>query len=108
MDTEGLINLNGSVTMKRLPQGRYTSDVLFALPFDGVSFSQGIVQNWELGFRKGSTTALMRNPRCSWRKFLLGLVSVAVRFLDVLICPTCIPQMDLHYLNVEVAPGKGV
>ena len=57
---------------------------IFSLPFAGVNFSRGIVNNPELGFRKDSAYEFLKNPRYNWRTFLLGLVTVVVRFMDVL------------------------
>lgn len=57
---------------------------IFALPFGGFNFSRGIVQNRELGFQKDSAYEFLKNPRYNWRTFLLGLVTVVVRFMDVL------------------------
>jgi hypothetical protein len=57
---------------------------IFSLPFSGVNFSRGIVNNPELGFQKDSAYEYLKNPRYNWRKFLLGLVTVVVRFMDVL------------------------
>lgn len=57
---------------------------IFTLPFGGVNFSRGIVNNCTLGFKKDSAYEFLKNPRYNWRKFLLGLVTVVVRFMDVL------------------------
>lgn len=57
---------------------------IFSLPFSGVNFSRGIVNNSELGFRKDAAYEFLKNPRYNWRKFLLGLVTMVVRFMDVL------------------------
>ena len=57
---------------------------IFSLPFSGVNFSRGIVNNPELPFRKDAAYEFLKNPRYNWRKFLLGLVTVVVRFMDVL------------------------
>ena len=57
---------------------------IFALPFGGVNFSRGIVGNRELGFQKDRAYEFLKNPRYNWRTFLLGLVTVVVRFMDVL------------------------
>ena len=57
---------------------------LFTLPFGGVNFSRGIVNNCTLGFKKDSAYEFLKNPRYNWRKSLLGLVTVVVRFMDVL------------------------
>lgn len=57
---------------------------IFSLPFCGVNFSRGIVNNPELQFRKDAAYEFLKNPRYNWRKFLLSLVTVVVRFMDVL------------------------
>jgi len=57
---------------------------IFSLPFSGVNFSRGIVNNPELRFQKDAAYEFLKNPRYNWRKFLLGLVTVVVRFMDVL------------------------
>lgn len=57
---------------------------IFSLPFCGVNFSRGVVNNPELEFGKDAAYEFLKNPRYNWRKFLLGLVTVLVRFMDVL------------------------
>ena len=57
---------------------------IFTLPFVGANFSRGIVGNPGLGFRKDAGYEFLKNPRYNWRKFLLSLVTVVVRFMDVL------------------------
>ena len=57
---------------------------IFSLPFEGVNFSRGIVRNHNLGFRKDAAYDFLKNPRHNWRKFMLALVAIAVRFFDVL------------------------
>jgi hypothetical protein len=57
---------------------------IFILPFGGNNFSRGIVQNRELGFQKDSAYEFLKNPRYNWRAFLLSLVTVVVRFMNVL------------------------
>ncbi len=57
---------------------------IFTLPFGGVNFFRGIVNNRTLGFQKDSVYEFLKNPRYNWRKFLLALVAVVVRFMDVL------------------------
>ena len=57
---------------------------IFTLPFVGANFSRGIVGNPGLGFRKDAAYEFLKNPRYNWRKFLLSLVTVVVRFMDVL------------------------
>ncbi len=54
---------------------------IFSLPFCGVNFSRGIVNNPELKFGKDAAYEFLKNPRYNWRKFLLGLVTVVVRFI---------------------------
>jgi hypothetical protein len=58
--------------------------VIFSLPFSGVTFSQGIVQNSGLGFGKDAAYEFLKNPRYNWRKFMLALVAVIIRFFDLL------------------------
>ncbi len=58
--------------------------VIFMLPFEGVNFSQGIVRNQALGFKKDAAYDFLKNPRHNWRKFMLSLATVVVRFFDVL------------------------
>jgi hypothetical protein len=58
--------------------------VIFSLPFEGVNFAQGIVNNSTLGFKKDAAYDFLNNPRHNWRKFMLALVGTVVRFLDVL------------------------
>ena len=57
---------------------------IFSLPFYGVNFSRGIVNNPELAFGKDAAYEFLKNPRYNWRKFLLRLVTVVIRFLDML------------------------
>jgi len=70
--------------MSRSPKLLAVFATIFSLPFSGVNFSQGIVNNSELEFRKDAAYEFLKNPRYNWRKFLLGLVTVVVRFMDVL------------------------
>ena len=58
--------------------------VIFSLPFEGVNFSQGIVRNPNLGFKKDAAYDFLKNPKHNWRKFILTLVAVVVRFFDAL------------------------
>jgi hypothetical protein len=77
--------LNGSGIRKlrgAKPLAVFTA--IFALPFSGVNFSRGIAHNRELGFQKDCAYEFLKNPRYNWRTFLLGLVTVVVRFIDVL------------------------
>jgi len=67
---------------------------IFSLPFSGVNFSRGIVNNPELGFQKDSAYEFLKNPRYNWRKFLLGLATTVVRFIDVL---TSKQREKVHY-----------
>ncbi|MEW6587152.1 MAG: transposase [Nitrospirota bacterium] len=57
---------------------------IFKLPFDGVNFSRGIVQNSSLDFRKDAAYELVRNPRHNWRRFLLALTVIMARFFSAL------------------------
>jgi len=50
----------------------------------GGNFSPGIVSILELDFRKDAAYEFLKNPRYNWRKFLLSLVTVVIRFMDVL------------------------
>ena len=58
--------------------------VIFMLPFEGVSFAQGIVKNPALGFKKDAAYDFLKNPRHNWRRFMLSMATVVVRFFDVL------------------------
>ncbi|HDK17084.1 MAG TPA: IS4 family transposase [Nitrospirae bacterium] len=58
--------------------------VIFSLPFEGINFSQGIVNNPDLDFKKDAAYDFLKNPRHNWRKFMLALVATVVRFIDVL------------------------
>jgi hypothetical protein len=57
---------------------------IFSLPFGSVNFSKGIVHNPALGFGKDAAYDFLKNPRHNWRKFMLSLVAVVVRFFDLL------------------------
>ena len=57
---------------------------IFALPFYGVNFSKGIVQNDALDFRKDAAYSFLRNPRHNWRSFLLNLAMRVISFFNVL------------------------
>ena len=59
--------------------------VIFSLPFEGVNFSQGIVKNPNLGFKKDAAYDFLKNPKHNWRKFMLGLVAIVARFFDVML-----------------------
>jgi hypothetical protein len=58
--------------------------VIFSLPFEGVNFSQGIVRNPNLGFKKDAAYDFLKNPKHNWRRFMLALVAIVVRFFDAL------------------------
>lgn len=58
--------------------------VIFSLPFEGVSFSRGIVRNHSLGFKKDAAYDFLKNPRHNWRKFLLSLSASVARFFGFL------------------------
>ena len=57
---------------------------IFKLPFEAVNFSRGIVLNSSLEFRKDAAYELLRNPRHNWRKFMLALAAIMVRYFAVL------------------------
>ncbi len=57
---------------------------IFSLPFTGMTFSQGIVRNPELGFKKDAAYDFLRNPNHNWRTFMLRLVAIVIRFFTVL------------------------
>jgi hypothetical protein len=58
--------------------------VIFSLPFEGVNFARGIVGNSNLGFGKDAAYDFLKNPRHNWRRFMLALAAIVVRFVDVL------------------------
>ena len=58
--------------------------VIFSLPFEGVNFSQGIVRNSNLGFKKDAAYDFLKNPKHNWRKFMLSLAAMVARFFDAL------------------------
>ena len=58
--------------------------VIFSLPFEGVNFSQGIVRNPNLGFKKDAAYDFLKNPKHNWRKFMLSLAAIVARFFDAL------------------------
>ncbi|MFH2122366.1 MAG: transposase [Pseudomonadota bacterium] len=58
--------------------------VIFSLPFKGVNFAQGIVGNPDLGFKKDAAYDFLKNPSHNWRKFMLNLAAIVVRFFDIL------------------------
>ena len=57
---------------------------IFLLPFEGLNFSQGIVKNDSLEFKKDAAYDFLKNPKHNWRKFMLALVAIAVRSFNVL------------------------
>ncbi|MCW5213588.1 transposase, partial [Desulfobulbus sp. TB] len=58
--------------------------VVFMLPFEGVDFYRGIVNNPSLGFKKDAACDFLRNPGYNWRKFMLSLSAAVARFFDYL------------------------
>jgi hypothetical protein len=77
--------LNGSGIRKlrgAKPLAVFTA--IFSLPFGGVNFFRGIVNNPSLGFQKDAAYGFLKNPRYNWRKFLLDLATVVVRFMEAL------------------------
>ncbi len=57
---------------------------IFSLPFEGVTFAQGIVGNPKLPFKKDAAYDFLKSPKHNWRKFMLALVCLVVRCIDVL------------------------
>ena len=57
---------------------------IFALPFQGVNFSKGIVQNSALDFRKDAAYDFLKNPRHNWRRFMLLLAIRVAQFFNTL------------------------
>jgi hypothetical protein len=58
--------------------------VIFSLPFEGVTFAKGIAGNSNLGFGKDAAYEFLKNPRYNWRKFMLALAAIVVRYIDIL------------------------
>lgn len=58
--------------------------LIFSLPFEGVNFSGAIVRSSNLEFGKDAAYDFLKNPRYNWRKFMLALAAIVVRFIDVL------------------------
>ena len=58
--------------------------VIFMLPFEGVNFAQGIVKNPALSFKKDAAYDFLKNPKHNWRKFMLSLVAIVIRFFSLL------------------------
>lgn len=58
--------------------------VIFMLPFEGVNFSQGIVKNPALNFKKDAAYDFLKNPKHNWRKFMSSLVAIVIRFFSLL------------------------
>ncbi len=40
--------------------------VIFSLPFEGVNFSQGIIRNPNLGFKKDAAYDFLKNSKHNW------------------------------------------
>lgn len=57
---------------------------IFMLPFLGMNFYRGIVQEDQLGFGKDAAYNLLRNPRANWRRFLLLLSAMLCRTISLL------------------------
>jgi hypothetical protein len=77
--------LNGSGIRKlrgAKPLAVFTA--IFCLPFAGANFFRGIVNNQGLGFQKDTAYEFLKNSRYNWRRFLLSLVRLVVRFMDTL------------------------
>ena len=57
---------------------------IFMLPFQGVNFSRGIVQNKGLDFKKDAAYDFLKNPRHNWRRFMLSLAVRVIQFFNTL------------------------
>jgi len=78
-----LLNRSGIRKLRRAkPLAVFT--VIFTLPSGGVNFFRDVVNNPELGFAKDAACEFLKHPRYNWRKLLLELVTVVVRFMEVL------------------------
>jgi len=78
-----LLNRSG-ISKKRGVKPLELFTVIFVLPFQGVNFAQGIVDNPALDFQKDAAYDFLKNPKHNWRKFMLRLVALVTRFFDVL------------------------
>ncbi len=58
--------------------------VIFSSPFEWVNFSRGIVRNFNQRFGKDAAYDFLKNPKHNWRKFMLAIAAIVVRFIDVL------------------------
>jgi len=57
---------------------------IFGLPFYGVNFFRGIVQNTELDFLKDAAYDLLKGSRYNWRKFLLQFSCMVIGYITSL------------------------
>lgn len=78
-----LLNQSGIRKLRGVPPLTLFA-VIFMLPFEGVSFSQGIVRNPALDFKKDAAYEFLKNPKHNWRRFMLSMATIVVRFFDVL------------------------
>jgi len=78
-----LLNSNGIRKQRGVsPLAIFTT--IFALPFQGINFSKGIVQNSALDFRKDAAYDFLKNPRHNWRRFMLLLAIRVTQFFNTL------------------------
>ena len=78
-----LLHKNG-IRKLRGVSPRSLFSVIFSLPFEGVTFTKGIARNPNLGFGKDAAYEFLKNPRYNWRKFMLALAAIVVRYIDIL------------------------
>ncbi len=58
---------------------------ILSLPFEGVTFAQGIVGTpTKLPFKKDAAYDFLKSPKHNWRKFMLALVHLVVHCTDIL------------------------
>ncbi|MDH4317962.1 MAG: hypothetical protein OEV64_06195 [Desulfobulbaceae bacterium] len=79
-----LLHKNGIRKLRGASPTTTLFTIIFSLPFAGMNFSQGIVRNPDLGFGKDAAYEFLKNPKHNWRKFMMALVVVVIRFFDVL------------------------
>jgi len=81
---------------------------IFGLPFYGVNFFRGIVQNTELDFLKDAAYDLLKGSRYNWRKLLLKLSCMVAGYITSLTDDTREKVLIIDESTYDRSRSKGV
>jgi hypothetical protein len=81
---------------------------IFSLPFYGLNFFRGIVQNTELDFSKDAAYDLLKGSRYNWRKLLLQLSCMVTGYITTLTDETREKVLIIDESTYDRSRSKGV